>query len=477
MNFVSTAAPRGPRRGDMEFLPAALEILDSPPSPVRMALIWLICALAATALIWSYWGHLDIVAEAQGKIQPTGRVKVVQPLETGKVKAVHVGNGAHVKAGDVLVELDATAVLSEERELATRLAAVQAEITRRRAAIAAARKKASAVPALIWAGAIPAAIREREALVLAGDLGQLAAALASLAAQRQQKQAEIERLIQTIAAQKALIATLTQRVTIRATLLERDAGTKVGLIDAQETLQRQQTALATETGQLAEARAALTVLDKDSAKTVDSFVADNLQRLAEAERQADELTQKLAKAQARSGHMILTSPLDGKVQASAITTLGQVVTTGEELMRIVPEGSVLEIEAYLANRDVGFIRPGQEVVIKIESFPFTRYGTLTGRVVHVAADAIPEPDAQQQEGNPAQALKSHPFTGNAQRTQNLVFPIIVASDASAIEADGARVPLSPGMAVTVEIKTGRRRILEYLFAPIVEVAAQAMKER
>jgi hemolysin D len=145
-------------------------------------------------------------------------------------------------------------------------------------------------------------------------------------------------------------------------------------------------------------------------------------------------------------------------------------------MRIVPDDGGLEIESYVQNKDIGFIHVDQTAVVKIESFPFIRYGSIDARVTRVAHDAIPEPDAQNLEGNPAKTPKSSYFAG-AQRTQNLVFPVTLKADRQVMNVDGLDVPLSPGMAVTVEIKTGKRRILEYLFSPLVETASRAMKER
>jgi hemolysin D len=152
------------------------------------------------------------------------------------------------------------------------------------------------------------------------------------------------------------------------------------------------------------------------------------------------------------------------------------VSSGQEIMRIVPEDAGLEIEVYVLNKDIGFVKSGQEAVVKVESFPFTQYGTILARVMRVARDAIPEPEANQNEGDPARAAASSTFAG-AQRTQNLVFPVMLEPEAAAIGVDGRRAPLTSGMAATVEIKTGGRRILEFIFSPLVEVVGGAMRER
>lgn len=463
-------------RDDREFLPAAVSIVETPPSPVRIGLIWMICALAAAMLFWGYFSRIDIIAIAQGKIQPTGRVKTIQPLETGRVRADHVENGQHVQAGAILVEMDAAEARADEAATDSALASALAESHRRRAAIGAAERDDFSTPEMDWPEDIPRAIREREARVLRGDLGQLDASLKSFDAQIMQKNEEERRLVATLREQEALVETLGQRVTMRRNLLARGSAPKAAVIDAVEAQQAQLTTLAAQKGQLAETGAALEVLAKERRKAIDAFLAENAQKLAEAERQIDELRQKRVKAHEKSDHMTLRSPIAGTVLGTSVTTQNQVLTTSEELMRIVPDGALLEIEAYLPNKDIGFVAPGQSAVVKVEAFPFTRYGMLDARVTRVAHDAVPEPEAEQTEGHPSRGLKSQGAAG-AQRMQNLVFPVTVVTERMSMSIDGVEIPLTSGMAVSVEMTTGKRRILEYLFSPLVETASRALKER
>ena len=354
-------------RSDQEFLPAALSILETPPSPVRVGLLWAICLLVSLALLWSYFGQIDILAVAQGKIQPTGRVKTIQPLETGRVAALHVENGQHVAAGEVLLELDPAEAVADETASTSALAAYTAERARREAALAAAEKlwepgsEAGAdektTPKIDWPSGLSKSIREREERVLRGDLGQLRVSVQSYDAQISQKKDEEHRLENTINAEQALIDTLRQRVAMRQALLARGSTPKAAVIDALETLQTQEAQLATQKGQLIEARSAQQVLSKDRRKTIDSFIAENGQKLAEAERQIDDLEQKSVKAHAKTGHMTLTSPIAGTVLGLSVTSKNQVVTTSEELMRIVPDDAGLEIE-FLSREQGYWLRQG-----------------------------------------------------------------------------------------------------------------------
>ncbi|MGN6451227.1 MAG: HlyD family type I secretion periplasmic adaptor subunit, partial [Brucella intermedia] len=329
-----------------------------------------------------------------------------------------------------------------------------------------------------WADtvSIPEVIRLREQKVLNADLNQLASALRNFGAQRVQRLAEVDSLTQTIAAQSALVKTLSERVDMRSSLIKSSTGSRANVIDALQQQQEASATLASRKGQLGAAKAALEVATSEGIKLVDAAIADNATKLSEAERRVDELEQQFIKARKRRQSMIIESPIDGTVQLSSITTVGQVVAAGAELMRIVPKNDQIEIEAYLPNRDAGFVTAGQPAVIKIEAYPFTRFGVIGGSVIHVATDAIPEPDAEQLESTAAREPQSFVPTGNVQRVQNLVFPVTVKPDQAAIAVNGRPMPLTPGMAVTVEVKTGKRRILEYLFSPLVEITSQAMQE-
>ncbi|WP_065377052.1 HlyD family type I secretion periplasmic adaptor subunit [Ensifer adhaerens] len=485
---VHQPRPKKPvSRADQEFLPAAIEILETPASPVRAAMIWLICLLAALSLLWAYFGKFDIVATAQGKIQPIGRVKIVQSEESGRVNVTNAINGARVEKDAILIELDPTTAKAEEQALSLRLHAFQAEIARRQAL----NDVVSAWASLdIWAKAdrppyraiafpneIGEALRQREQQVYAAEVAKLSGTITNLRAQFTKGQAQIERLAGTIAAQQVFVATLAQRVSMRSKLVDAEAGTKASMIDAQETLLEAERDLASQKGEYREAETALDVVRSEAASQFSLFLADNTQRLTEAQREADQAAQELAKASRKLSAMTIISPETGVIQASAITTVGQVLSPGTELMRIVPTGQKLEIEAYLPNRDVGFVEAGQEAVIKVEAFPFTRYGILHGKVTRVATDAIPEPDARQTEESSSASLQTSVPFSNAQRMQNLVYPVVIEPIETDILVDGKAVPLSAGMAVTVEVKTGQRRILEYLFSPLAEVSSSAMKER
>ncbi|MEZ5909609.1 MAG: HlyD family type I secretion periplasmic adaptor subunit [Hyphomicrobiaceae bacterium] len=464
--------------GDREFLPAALEILETPPSPIRIWLLWFICGAFATAIIWAYFGKLDIHAVAHGKIQPTGRSKVVQPLEAGKVRAIRIENGSRVKAGDVLLELDPTDTMADRSAFERELEALTAEIARRRVGIAAAGLESPKPSPIPFPGKIDEVVRLREAKVLEAELSELASGVESLRAQRREKAAVKQRLDMSIQARERLIAVLKQRVDMRKQVLEKGAGTRSALIDALQDYEKEATLVANERGQLLETAAAIDSIEKRLRELVSRFVSDQSQKLAEADRRRDRITQELVKARSRYDRTVLKSPIDGTVQQLAVTTIGQVVASGQTLMAIVPEDSPIEVEAMVENKDIGFVKPEQEAIVKIDAFPFTRYGTITGKVVRVSKDAV-EDRAASGLSDPVGA--TNPRASAPQSTtgrgQNLVFPATIQLSKRVMRVDGVDIPLSPGMSVSVEITTGKRRAIDYLLAPLREIAAGTGHER
>ena len=485
---LSFGASAGPARGnksaafpalrmdkvDREFLPAALELLETPPSPVRVAAIWLIGLFFAAALVWSYFGWLEIYAVAQGRIQPSGRSKVVQPLDPGRVVGIAVENGSRVEAGDLLVELDSRETGADREEQKRDLESALAEAARRRAAIAAARL--GGVLKIVYPAGSSEDIIARENGVLAADLAQLSSNRANLLAQRAERLATRDRLKASIAAREKLIAVNKEHVNMREALSQTKSASRAQVIETLQQYEAQVTTQAGEKGQLVENEAALVTLERKLEETTTQFIADQTQKLAESERKADHLKGELIKAATKHERTRLTAPIAGTVQQLAVTTVGQVVSSGQPLLTIVPLGAPIEIEALIQNKDIGFVEAGQKAVVKFESFPFTRYGTVDGAVVKVSRDAVDDREASAL-SDPKAGIRPQSATADVARNQNLVFPATIALAKTVINVDGKNIPLSPGMAVTVEVLTGKRRALDYILSPLKEVTSNSAHER
>jgi hemolysin D len=499
--LVQPAPSLSPVRGrDREFLPAALEILETPPAPLPVALMLTICAFFAAALAWSFFGRLDVHAVAPGKIETVNRAKIIQPFDNGKIAAIHVANGEHVKAGDVLLELDPAEALADADAARDARFENMAEVARRAYAISVARTidaretkadlakdfERAAIEAAIqqaetrigFAAELPPDIRLRQRAVMSADLRELADQLAALDKQIAQKEATSQRLNMSIAFQNQLMETLNDRVATRQEAIKLKVGTKINLYDAKEELQKSQSQLASDQGQLIETEAALNELRSEKYKAISQFIADNENKAVEAARKADDAKQSLAKATAKLQRTKLVAPIDGVAQQLTVTTIGQVVTTGQQLLVITPSGGPVQVEALVANLDIGFVKIGQPAVVKVDAYPFTRFGTLTGKVVQIAQQAVDETEAKRALANVTSSSNTlPPQTSGPGLPESFVFPVTISLDRNAMKVGDADMPLNPGMTVTTEIKTDSRRVIDYLLSPLSKVGSEALRER
>ncbi|MET7247878.1 HlyD family type I secretion periplasmic adaptor subunit, partial [Methylobacterium sp. EM32] len=379
-------------RSDQEFLPAHLEILDTPPSPYAVVFTWVMCLMFGAALVWSIFARIDIHAVATARIQPSGRSKVVQPFDTGKVQTIAVENGSRVQAGDVLLTLEPT---EAEADLSSRqgdLAALEAQIARRRATIAAVETNKPTAK-VDFPAAVPPAVRAREEGAMLAEIGQYVTTRDAFEAQLNEKVATQERFSASIAARMRLQAVLKERADMRETLVAKSAGTRAAVIDAVQQVEQVAADLAYDRGQLTEAKAGAVSLQRRITQLTSETVARQYQALTEAAQKRDALVQDVIKATLKRERTALKAPISGTVQQLAVTTLGQVVTAGQPLMVVVPTDGPIEVEAQVQNKDIGFVLPDQEAVVKIDAFPFTRYGSIDGKVVRVSRDAVDDREA------------------------------------------------------------------------------------
>ncbi len=445
-------------RNEREFRAAAIEILESPASPVGRGLAALLVGFTLIAVVWSFIGRIDIHATLQGKIIPTDRVQVIEPLFTGTVRAIHVRPGQHVEVGDVLVELDPTEQVAERTKLEQELKASEIVSTRLRRGIDAVVKGEPAEEAVLKAPAgTPTAVLALQQRVLFRALSAYEAERQSIDAEIAQRAMERKRTESTVRERRDLVRVMTERVGMLKSLSESGASSRAQYLEGAQLLYEQRADLATDEGKLAEVDAAVHALERQRDGRRATFLEKATSELAENERRIAQVRQELRKAELRERQSRLQAPLAGTVQQLDVHTVGDVVQTGQQLMIVVPKDSRLEVEAMLPNKDKGFVRKGQTARIKVEALPFTKYGIIEGEVLDVSNDAVPQNKAQ--ENGP------------------LVFPVRVSLARDRIRADGRVVNLTPGMSVQTEVRTGDRRVIEFLLTPLLRYRDEALKER
>ena len=472
--------PALPRRtrDEREFLPAALEIVDTPPSPVGRAVGFTIILVAVIAIAWACIGQIDIVAIASGRIVPQGKTKIVQPADTGIVTAIHVADGDHVKAGDILIELNANQVAADRDRFVRDL--LQANLN-----LARLRGLAATLPGSPGAGRKPNLVDppkdakpEDLALTLAAMRAQAAnenAKLADLDQQIEAKQAEAEEAAAAAQKLRASLSMVADQERLLRDMRDQKIGSKLDWYQANQQLIEQQHEIGVLSHRKDVAAAAQRALREQRAAEAAQYQMSVLADLDKVRAQTSELEAELAKSQQRTRQNVLYAPIAGTVQQLAIHTIGGVVTPAESLLAIVPAEGGLVVEAAVQNRDVGFIRAGQTVRVKVEAFNFTLYGLIEGQVIDVTRDAVSNP-ANDKKNNKSGDQNNGGHVASEENSGPVYLARIALSQDWMMTENG-KVDLTPGMAVTAEIQTGQRRIISFLLSPLVRRVSESMHER
>ncbi len=451
-----------------EFLPAALEIQQRPPSPMGRTLLWVIVSGFVLAIGWACVSRVNIVAVARGKLVPAGQVKFIQPLEAGVVRAIRVKEGERVVPEQVLVELDPTVSEADLARLDLELKAARMDRDRllgllRRAdagpvpAASDANESrpprapeapaaSSGAPTSGEAQAMQKARLETRWRAHAAMLSVLDSTMAGKRAELAQVRAEVKKLERTV----PLVTSRTEAV--KRLLARGLASRQEWLALEQQRIEHRQSLVGRRAG-VVRLRAELRALRQRRRAAAAEFKAKMLADLAHTGRRIQALEKELLKARRRAHLQRLRSPVAGVVQQLAVHTVGGVVTPAQRLMEIVPADGELEVEAQLENRDVGFVHSGQTAQLKLDAFPFTRYGVLSAELTNISSDALKN------------------------GSDRLVFGARARLQRSFIRVEGRPVRLMPGMAVTLEVNTGRRRLIEYLLSPLLRHVTEAARER
>ncbi|MDR6661797.1 HlyD family type I secretion periplasmic adaptor subunit [Tardiphaga sp. 37S4] len=456
---------------ELAFLPAALEIVETPPSPIGRAVAYTIASIFTFALIWATFGTVDIVATAPGKFVPSGRTKSIQPLEAGVIRAISVTDGQAVRSGDPLIAFDATMSTAELGHLKSDLLGSELDVARLKAAL---NKALNPLTAFAPPDHAPLALVEMHRRFLISQTAEQAAKLATINGQIAQKEAERATSKALSEKLRAVLNPLQQRVEIREQLFQKGLGSKINYLTELQDLVTQRQELTVQDSRHSEAEAAIAVLVEMRTKAVAEYERSLFEELAKAEQKVAGLTQDVIKAERRTALQTLTAPIDGTVQQLAVHTVGGVATPAQTLMLIVPEDSRLEIEANISNRDIGFVEPGQDVAIKVDTFNFTRYGLLSGKILSISKDAITRNKP------PARGVDSSPATDTASSEpagQELVYSARISVDRKQMDVENRTVDLSAGMAVTAEINIGSRRIISYIMSPLLRYKQESLRER
>ncbi len=439
-------------RQELAFLPAVLEIQETPPNPLARKIIFTLILFFLITLVWGTLGKIDIVSVAQGKIISSGHDKVVQPLATSSIIALHVREGQKVKQNDLLIEFDATISQAEYEKL---LHEYQNSLLNR--------VMWENYHLVIQGKQMPEPIGELQGLdkqqikyeqqeLMVKYQGFLAQCK-SINSETEQKQAELEMVNSEIQKLEKIIPIIDRRIKGLKKLSkdkyiadeqyekvrEEQIENKYNLVSARHKVKEL-------TAAIEASRQKLEVFKNETHSNI-------LEKFQSAKQQENDLQQELVKIEQQKKQQKLIAPISGTIHQLNVHTIGAVVTPAQELMHIVPESGGLEIEAWVENKDIGFVDKSQQAEIKVETFPFTKYGVINGSIDYLSMDAV-----------------------NTQQ-KGLLFLARVAMDKDWIQVGNKKVHLQAGMNVTVEMKTGQRRIIEYFLSPLLRYKQESIRER
>jgi hemolysin D len=441
-----TAVPRE----QTDFLPAALEVLETPPNPVGRAVLWSLLGFVSIAILWACLGHIDVVAAAPGKIIPRGRVKIIQAADTGVVRDIRVVDGQSVKAGEPVIVLDPTLAEADAAQARESQFVAQVDRARARALVDAAAGK----PAVFVApDDTPESIAAVQRSLVAARVAEHRTAVNALREESAQREADLAMVSAEVAKIEEQLPLAEDQLASLEKLDKEGLVPRLRVSETKERVVGLRQDLVIRREELGKNRAALAGVRSQIAKLESEFRAQALDALTEAEANYRLRVEEVRKADDKAALTVLASPIDGVVSQLSVHTLGAVVKPADALLVIVPKDEELVVEAMVLNKDIGFVREGQAAEVKLEAFPFTRYGVINGIVESISSDSIDNEEL------------------------GLVFPCLVKLSAAHIDIGSRSIALEPGFAATAEIKTGRRRVVEFLLSPLSRRLQEAGRER
>jgi hemolysin D len=431
-------------KDELEFLPAALEVVETPANPLGRKILWAIMIFFLITVIWAIVGKVDIVAIAQGKIIPAGQIKIIQPIQTSTVKFIHVEEGQRVEKGQLLIELDSTQQGADITRLQAEAYAAQQDLIRIETLL----NKLQPVN-----NKAQVANNNEQSARIEAEYNQYQSQLASIEQEIKQRQAEHQVTKTRISQLQKTVPLVTERASSYKKLSKDGTVARNQWLELEQQRIEKSKELEAQRNQKKQIEAAIEANKQKLISVKQQIIADLLRQQQEAKTTIAITQQEIIKAQQRSTLQQLTSPIAGVVQQLAVHTIGGVVTPAQELMRVVPAEGALEVEAFFQNKDIGFVKEGQRAEIKIDAFPFTKYGTINAEIKTLSNDAISNEDL------------------------GLIYTARIKMEQSTIKLEDKTVNLSPGMSVNVEAKTGTRRLIEYLMSPLLRYKDESVRER
>lgn len=439
---------KGMNEHEKEFLPAVLEVTETPPSHAARLLAYLIMLMFTVLILWSVLGKIDIIATATGKLMPASSIKTIQTLVDSEIEEIYVQEGQYVKEGQDLIKFNQTEVQANIRRIKNEMKALEIAVARLQALLT-----DNPEENFIYDETIDEYLIKMHSGLLKSQMTEKAAKIEVLNGQIAKAEKEKDTIRADLKRIEKLLPSVEERIEKKKILADKKLIARLTFLEQEEELTNLQEQRNVQAKKMAETEANIEFLKKELRQYLAEFDKNLMQELTDSREKLASYQQELIKYEEALKRTVVKAPLSGYVQQLVYHTKGGVVETAKPIMNLVPEDYQLEADVMILNKDIGFVRTEQDVEIKIDSFPFTKYGTIKGKVRNISGDAVQD------------------------EKLGLVFPSRLTLLDNKIKADGQIVQLKPGMSVTAEIKTGKRRVIEYLLSPVMKYLNESMRER
>lgn len=439
---------KGMNEHEKEFLPAVLEVTEMPPSHAARLLTYVIVIMFSTLIIWSILGKIDIIASSQGKLIPASNIKTIQTLTDSEIEEIYVQEGQYVKEGDKLIKFNQTEVQANISRVKNEMEALEIANSRLQALLT-----DNPVKNFAYNSKIDEYLVKMHSNLMQSQMIEKAAKIEVLQGQIKKAMKEKDTIEADINRLNKILPSVEERISKKKILADKQLIARLTFLEQEEELTNLTEQRNVQLKKMAETEENIEFLKKEYRQYLAEFDNNLMKELTDSSEKLKSYQQELVKYEEALKRTVVKAPLSGYVQQLVYHTKGGVVETAKPIMNIVPEDYKLEADVMILNKDIGFVKPEQDVEIKIDSFPFTKYGTIKGKVRNISSDAIKD------------------------EKLGLVYSARLTLLDNKIIADGNVVPLKVGMGVTSEIKTGKRRVIEYLLSPVMKYLNEGMRER
>ena len=424
-----------------EFKPLLIEIEDKPLNPLGRIILYLVLAIMVFGTAWLILAKVDVVVSAQGKVIPSGEIKILKPLESGVVSKIFVKESDKVKKGDILIQIDPTVTDASLSSKQDDLAVIDSDIALLEALISESNLSKDELNKL---NSSQLSLYNSQKQILASTYESNKAKLNSAKLDIKANESEVNRLSLLLNKEEEAKTRLQKVIDLIAKKEYEEVSKNIINLKEQRDIALYR---------LKESNKKLEEIIEENQKAIKTIKSSWIETSLNKEKEKRELSAQINAILFSNKTQQIKSPVDGFVGKLLIHTEGGVVSPNDNLISIVPSDAPLIIKANVLNKDIGFLKLGQEVAVKIDTFSFQKYGLLHGNIIEISKDAIED------------------------EKLGLIYEIKIKPKSLDIKVDGETKQLEIGMSVIAEVKTGKRRVIELFIYPIIKYMDEGLSVR